>query len=61
MNNTIENLQSVLQIDDKYLADKLRITQKKLNIMKSEGLKEDYRRVKSILIDERCKIIKFLK
>lgn len=57
MDRTIENLQSVLQIEDKYLTEKLRITQKKLKEMKSKGLKEDYRRVKSILIHERVQLM----
>mgnify|MGYP003399648355 CR=1 FL=1 len=58
---TIQDLQDILDITDKQLCEKLKVTQCRLTKMKLNGLKEDYKHVKSVLIDERVKLIKYLK
>lgn len=60
-NYTIQGLQDVLQITDKQLCEKLNVSQCRLTKMKVNGLKEDYKHVKAVLIDERVKLIKYLK
>jgi hypothetical protein len=60
-NYTIQDLQDILDITDKQLCDKLKVTQCRLTKMKLNGLKEDYKHVKAVLIDERVKLIKYLK
>lgn len=60
-NYTIQDLQDILDITDKQMCEKLNVSQCRLTKMKINALKEDYKHVKAVLIDERVKLIKYLK
>lgn len=59
--HTIEQLQIVLDLSDAELAEKLNVNLNVLNRMKRDNLRCDYIKVKCVLVDERVKLIKFLK
>ena len=61
MQYAIEELQRILNINDKDLCEKLNISNYKLKKMKAGCLRRDFLYVKSALAHERVKVIKFLK
>lgn len=61
MQYTIEELQRILNVSDEIIIERLSITKQRFKTMKERNSKEDYKRVKAILIHERVKVIKFLK
>lgn len=61
MRYTIEELQRILNVSDDALCEKLNITKQRFKTMKERNEKEDFKRVKAILVHERAKVIKYLK
>lgn len=61
MEYKIEELQRLLNVSDEMLCEKLNITQCRLTLMKINALRNDYLHVKSVLVHERAKMIKYLK
>lgn len=61
MRYTIEELQRILNVSDDALCEKLNITKQRLKTMKERNSKEDFKRIKAILVHERAKVIRYLK
>ena len=61
MKYNIQTLQNILSVSDFELCKKLRVSQCVLTKMKLNNKREDFLKVKTLLVYERADVIKYLK